>query len=86
MFETFDSHFDTDLIGPNGNLMRLHKGKAPKLPAPIPTPPPVRDSNREIAKEGESARAKAKRKIGAAATAVPATLLGDSAQPGRTLL
>lgn len=34
-------HFDRDLIGPNGRLMRLHKGKS-RAPDPPPIAPAAR--------------------------------------------
>lgn len=80
-------HFTADLIGPNGKLARLHKGGPP---APAPPPPPVRESNRQVASEGESARAAALQKQGYLSTInpkKPQSLLGNYDQPGtRSLL
>ena len=72
-------HFTPDLIGPNGKLFRHHKGDPPK---PVAPPPPVRDSSRVIAKEGESARRDALQRAGYASTVKPKSLLGSTDQPG----
>lgn len=43
-------HWDTDLIGPNGKLTRLHKGaKKPDAPAAAPAPARVDSSTDEDA-------------------------------------
>ncbi len=82
-------YFAPGLIGPDGKLSRLHKGgSAPKVD---PTPPPVRESNRQVAKEGEAERAAAVTRDGYASTIKPSkkpgSLLGNYDQPGtRSLL
>ena len=79
-------HFTPDLIGPNGKLCRLHKG-GDQPPKPVAPPPPVRDSSRMIAKEGETARRDASLRAGYASTVKPKSLLGTADQPGtKTLL
>lgn len=87
MHEEPDSpYFSADLIGADGRLMRLHKG-AP--PPPPPPPPPVRDTNRQVAREGEFARAAAAKRMGYAATVRPQNSLlgGTYDRPGsRSLL
>ncbi len=72
--------FTPDLIGPDGKLRRLHKGGDP--PKPVAPPPPVRDSSRVIAKEGETARRDALMRAGYASTVKPKSLLGSADQPG----
>ncbi|GAA5120549.1 hypothetical protein JIN84_05735 [Luteolibacter yonseiensis] len=79
MYQEPDSpYFSADLIGADGKLKRLHKGASPPPPPPTP-PPPVRDTNRQVAREGDLARAAAAKRMGYAATIRPQkSLLGGS--------
>ena len=79
-------YFSPDLIGADGRLKRLHKGSAP--PPPPPPPPPVRDSNRQIAREGDLARAAASRRKGYGSTINPSRSLlgGNYDQPSSNTL
>lgn len=83
----FDGPFFTpDLIGVDGKLSRLHKGGA-KPPKTVAPPPPVRESNRQVAAEGETERMAAAKRKGIASTINPGSLLGNYDQPGtRSLL
>ena len=70
MYQEFEGpYFSTDLFGPNGRLTRLHKGGKP--PKPIPTPPPVRESSRDVAAAGAAERADAINRKGYTATTAP---------------
>lgn len=84
-------YYSPALIGPNGKLARLHKGA--KIPAPVAPPPPVRESNRQVAAEGDTERAAALKRKGYLSTLQgdngggPKSLLGNYDQPGtRSLL
>ncbi len=80
-------YFTPGLIGANGKLARLHKGgSAPKID---PTPPPVRESNRQVAREGETERAAALNRDGYLSTLKPkkpGSLLGNYDEPGKRSL
>lgn len=82
---TFDAHFDSQLIGPNMKLTRLHKGGKQKAPKQQPIPPPVRETLDTTAKAMEE-RFRRKKRFGNASTADPSTLMGTSENAGKTLL
>lgn len=91
MQNDFDGpYLSPGLFGVNGRLTKLHKGGMPKID---PTPPPVRESNQQVAAAGETERAAAAKRNGYASTVAPAkrgSLMGASSnydQPGsRSLL
>lgn len=60
--------YSPGLFGPTGKLTRLHKGGSLKVD---PIPPPVRESNREVAAAGETERAAAANRNGYASTLEP---------------
>jgi hypothetical protein len=78
--------FYGNYLGQNsiGRNRVLYKGG---MPAIAPTPPPVRESNRQVAKEGENERLAATKRDGLSSTLKPASsLLGTYDQPGKRSL
>jgi len=72
-------YFDSCLIGPKGQLMRLHKGGGGSPKPPPPVPPPVRETAKEVQDTGNAERKKSRKRKG-----YNSSLLGGQAKTSET--